>query len=82
MYRHGEHACPGRFFAANEIKVLMVYTLMSYDIKFPPSTPIPQVTWYSGKAMLDMTTHLLWKHREKPEIPWKDVFEFPSDTRM
>lgn len=24
---------------------------MSYDIKFPPNTPIPQMTWYSGKTM-------------------------------
>lgn len=31
----GRHACPGRFFAANEIKAIMGYLLLNYDMKFP-----------------------------------------------
>lgn len=34
VFGHGKHACPGRFFAANEIKVVMIYLLMKYDWKF------------------------------------------------
>lgn len=33
-FGHGKHACPGRFFAANEIKVVLTYLLMKYDWKF------------------------------------------------
>jgi len=28
----GKHACPGRFFAANEIKMIMANILMNYDV--------------------------------------------------
>lgn len=32
-FGHGTHGCPGRFFAASEIKVFMAYLLQNYDIK-------------------------------------------------
>lgn len=34
-FGYGRHACPGRFFAANEIKAIMGYLIMNYDMKFP-----------------------------------------------
>ena len=36
-FGYGRHACPGRFFAGNEIKLIMVELLMKYDIKFEDS---------------------------------------------
>ena len=33
-FGHGKHACPGRFFASNEIKVILVGLLMRYEFKF------------------------------------------------
>lgn len=32
-FGHGKHACPGRFFASNEIKTLLALVLMRYEIK-------------------------------------------------
>ncbi|KAF1821485.1 cytochrome P450 [Dissoconium aciculare CBS 342.82] len=32
-FGHGRHACPGRFFAANEVKIAMAYALINYDIR-------------------------------------------------
>ncbi|THH09628.1 hypothetical protein EW145_g1863 [Phellinidium pouzarii] len=32
-FGHGRHACPGRFFAANELKSMMAYLVLNYDIK-------------------------------------------------
>lgn len=32
----GRHACPGRFFAANEIKLILANLLLNYDIKAMP----------------------------------------------
>ncbi len=32
-FGYGRHACPGRFFAANEIKMIMANALLKYDIK-------------------------------------------------
>ncbi|KUI73327.1 Dihydromonacolin L monooxygenase LovA [Cytospora mali] len=34
-FGHGEHACPGRFFASNEVKIALVHLLMKYDWKLP-----------------------------------------------
>ncbi|KAL4756767.1 cytochrome P450 [Aspergillus foveolatus] len=40
----GQHACPGRFFAINEIKLVLAQMLLSYDIEHlgprPSSTPL------------------------------------------
>jgi cytochrome P450 len=30
-FGHGQHACPGRFFASNEIKVALCHLLLKYD---------------------------------------------------
>lgn len=32
-FGHGRHACPGRFFAAAEMKLLLAYIVLNYDIK-------------------------------------------------
>ncbi|KAB2569485.1 Cytochrome P450 monooxygenase pyr3, partial [Lasiodiplodia theobromae] len=34
-FGHGAHACPGRFFAANEAKVAFAFLLICYDWRFP-----------------------------------------------
>lgn len=31
-FGHGQHACPGRFFAANEVKIALITILIKYDI--------------------------------------------------
>jgi cytochrome P450 len=35
-FGYGRHACPGRFFASNEIKVLVVELLRRYDMALGP----------------------------------------------
>jgi cytochrome P450 len=32
-FGHGNHACPGRFFASNEIKVVLIELLRNWDIR-------------------------------------------------
>ncbi|TDZ30636.1 Cytochrome P450 monooxygenase eqxH [Colletotrichum spinosum] len=34
-FGHGSHACPGRFFAANEVKILLCHFLLKYEWRFP-----------------------------------------------
>ncbi|KAH8196773.1 hypothetical protein TruAng_009065 [Truncatella angustata] len=34
-FGHGKHACPGRFFAANELKIALVHLLRDYEWKLP-----------------------------------------------
>ena len=39
-FGHGMHACPGRFFAANEIKIALCHLLMKYDWKLAPGSSV------------------------------------------
>ncbi|KAL5364135.1 putative P450 monooxygenase [Aspergillus floccosus] len=41
-FGHGNHACPGRFFAANEIKVVLMYLLQNYDIQLEAGEGRPE----------------------------------------
>lgn len=34
-FGYGRHACPGRFFAANQIKHMLAHILLEYDIRMP-----------------------------------------------
>ncbi|KAH6720215.1 cytochrome P450 [Leptodontidium sp. MPI-SDFR-AT-0119] len=35
MFGYGSHSCPGRFFASNELKLLLAHMLLYYDWKLP-----------------------------------------------
>ena len=48
-FGHGKHACPGRFFAASELKLILGYMLMNYDIEMLDERP-PDI--YAGVARL------------------------------
>lgn len=38
VFGYGRHACPGRFFAANELKMILVRLILEYDIKMPDNS--------------------------------------------
>ncbi|KZT02239.1 cytochrome P450 [Laetiporus sulphureus 93-53] len=44
-FGHGKHACPGRFFAVNELKLMMAYLILNYDFKFEGRRDRPANTW-------------------------------------
>jgi cytochrome P450 len=43
---YGQHACPGRFFAANEIKLMLARILMDYDLRLPEGMTAKDVQDY------------------------------------
>ncbi|KAK4078372.1 uncharacterized protein Triagg1_3388 [Trichoderma aggressivum f. europaeum] len=45
-FGHGRHACPGRFFVAHELKLIMIHLLLNYDIKLVGKMPEKQ--WIGG----------------------------------
>ncbi|OAX82832.1 hypothetical protein ACJ72_02813 [Emergomyces africanus] len=50
-FGHGQHACPGRFFAANEVKVLLCHFLLKYDMKLVEGSKVkPFVYAFSMNA--------------------------------
>ncbi|EFX05467.1 cytochrome p450 monooxygenase [Grosmannia clavigera kw1407] len=42
-FGHGRHACPGRFFVAHELKMILAYLLANYDVK--PLAERPKPRW-------------------------------------
>lgn len=38
-FGYGRHACPGRFFAANELKLLLAYMVLNYDFEMLDKRP-------------------------------------------
>lgn len=61
-FGYGRHACPGRFFAANEIKMIIARLVLDYDIKMPngQTERYPQIE--IGKvSMPDPTKTLAFK---------------------
>jgi cytochrome P450 len=47
-FGHGKHGCPGRFFAAMEVKVALIHLLTKYDLKLEnPDTAAPKVKGFS-----------------------------------
>ncbi|KAJ3480750.1 hypothetical protein NLI96_g8125 [Meripilus lineatus] len=40
-FGHGKHACPGRFFAANELKCMMAHLVLNYDVRMEQEGVMP-----------------------------------------
>lgn len=47
-FGYGRHACPGRFFAANEIKLICAQILLNYDLKLPEGVSGRYANLHSG----------------------------------
>ncbi|KAI8634414.1 cytochrome P450 [Xylariaceae sp. FL1651] len=66
-FGHGQHACPGRFFASNEIKIILCHFLMKYDWRFVPDEPEPKPRAFEGVNGVEANTRIQVRRR-KPEI--------------
>ncbi|KAK3377458.1 putative cytochrome P450 monooxygenase [Podospora didyma] len=65
-FGHGEHACPGRFFAAAEVKITLVYLLLNYDWRLPEGV-VPKI-YSAGFGMgTDPFVKVQYRRRE-PEV--------------
>lgn len=53
MTGHGKLSCPGRFFAVQEIKLMMAYMLQKYDIEYLPAKPVEK--WMGTFSIPNMT---------------------------
>ncbi|KAK8875034.1 cytochrome P450 [Apiospora arundinis] len=45
-FSHGSHACPGRFFAANQMKIALGHIALRYEIEPIPARPVNM--WFFG----------------------------------
>lgn len=66
-FGHGMHACPGRFFAANEIKIFLVHLLLKYDWKFAAQQGRPKSIEHGTEIICDQDVEFLFRPRQ-PEL--------------
>lgn len=65
-FGHGEHSCPGRFFAGNELKVALAHMLLKYDWKFAEGYNSSNIEW-AQDIIPNPMSKVLFKERQ-PEI--------------
>ncbi|KAF5617219.1 gibberellin cluster-C13-oxidase [Fusarium tjaetaba] len=53
IFNHGKHACPGRFFAVSEIKMILIELLAKYDIRLEDGKPGPELMRVGTETRLD-----------------------------
>ncbi|KAJ7599417.1 cytochrome P450 [Mycena floridula] len=63
-FGHGKHACPGRFFAARTLTLMLSHVLMVYDVKFADDRQVPPEPVTLGFTVSpDFTPKVLFRAR-------------------
>lgn len=62
-FGYGANACPGRYFAAAQLKIIMAYILQTYDITGTMAPP-PRNRWYGEHCLADPSYQVMLKERE------------------
>ncbi|KAK0220338.1 cytochrome P450 [Armillaria fumosa] len=60
VFGNGRPACPGRFFAVNELKILMSYVLVNFDVKMDK---VPEAGWFLSDRFLNPDSKVLFRKR-------------------
>ncbi|KAI0804678.1 cytochrome P450 [Irpex lacteus] len=59
----GRHACPGRFFAVAELKALLAYIVLHYDIKMENEGVFPKPLYIQSKSPPNRSARVLFRRR-------------------
>ncbi|KZO94422.1 cytochrome P450 [Calocera viscosa TUFC12733] len=65
FWGYGEHICPGRFFAAQSIKLMLAHIVTSYDVKLRDGEGRPANTFFSNACVPDQKAKVLFRRRVK-----------------
>ncbi|KAF5024599.1 hypothetical protein F66182_3362 [Fusarium sp. NRRL 66182] len=63
-FGYGKYACPGRFYASNEMKLVLAHLLLRYDIKLPDGSTRPKNFTFDSDMFPDPRGRLLIKRRD------------------
>lgn len=66
-FGHGQHACPGRFFAANEVKIALIHILLKYDWRLPEGV-LPKPRAFGFSLLADPMAIAEIRRREGVEV--------------
>ncbi|KAK0447135.1 cytochrome P450 [Armillaria borealis] len=60
FFGHGRPACPGRFFAVNELKALMSHVLLNFDVKIDK---FPSPVWIADTQLPNQSSKVSFRKR-------------------
>ena len=65
-FGHGKHACPGRHLVDFELKMILAYVLLNYDLEFPEECKgrRPEVPWMAEVLMPPSAAKIRVRRRE------------------
>ena len=62
-FGHGRHVCPGRYFAACELKLMFAHILMTYDVKLEIEGVRPPDMWVMDSCLPNPKAKVLFRKR-------------------
>jgi len=62
-FGYGRHACPGRYFAACELKLMFAHLVMNYDMKLENEGERPKDTWVASHCVPNPNAKVLFRRR-------------------
>ncbi|CAN8104536.1 unnamed protein product [Discula destructiva] len=73
IFGAGVHVCPARFFATFQVKILVSYVLLNYDIKLPPEDQNREIMKMTGYERMIDHDRKLWFVQREPELDWNSL---------
>ncbi|KAF9502479.1 cytochrome P450 [Pleurotus eryngii] len=66
VWGHGREACPGRFFAATVLKLLVAYIVSHYDVQLPRGKERSRKPrWIEGNLVSDFRSKIMLRKRQR-----------------
>lgn len=66
MFGHGKYACPGRFFASLEVKIILTHIIQHYDLKLVDAAAgRPDNIFFADANLPDSKQAILFRERLK-----------------
>ncbi|KAF8549780.1 cytochrome P450 [Imleria badia] len=62
-FGHGRHACPGRFFAATELKTMLAHIVVMYDVKLEGNATRPQPLHFATVILSNPSAKVMFRRR-------------------
>ena len=62
-FGHGRHVCPGRYFAACELKLMFAHIVMTYDVKLENEGVRPPDMWVMDSCVPNPNANVLFRKR-------------------
>ncbi|KIM39577.1 hypothetical protein M413DRAFT_447055 [Hebeloma cylindrosporum] len=62
-FGYGRHACPGRYFAACELKLMFAHAVMNYDVKLEDEGVRPKDMWVASSCVPNPKAKVMFRKR-------------------